>query len=66
MKVFGIIASIMGGFGLVFGLVYASESVISSGIVWLVIGIYCISKANKKEQERKERDNWLNNSGTKS
>ena len=56
----------MGGFGLVFGLVYASESVISSVIVWLVIGIYCISKANKKEQERKERDNWLNNSGTKS
>lgn len=61
MKTFGIIATVIGGINFFMGLIGAEPILVSSGMIWLVIGLFCISKANKKEQEKKDKDNWINN-----
>ena len=38
----------------------AGASSISGGIFWMVIGGYLIWRADKKKQEKAERDKWIN------
>ena len=58
MKIVGYIMALFGSFSLVLGLVGASQYMISGGIMWLVLGIFFISKANKKEQEKNDKEEW--------
>ena len=58
MKILGYIMALLGGFSFILGLVGAAQHMISGGIMWLVLGIFFISKANKKEQEKKDKDEW--------
>lgn len=35
------------------------SSAFSGGLMWLAIGAYLISRAKKKEKEKKEKDDWI-------
>lgn len=32
----------------------------TGGIIWAIIGGYLISRANKKQREKDDRDKWIN------
>lgn len=64
MKTWGIIFLVMGILNFVMFIITAgvdpeaSGRVLSSAIMLGVIGAFMISRANKKEQEEKERNEW--------
>lgn len=59
MKVLGWILLLLGVFGLI-GLLMSGQFHAGS-LIWIAIGGYLISRANKKEEEEKKKNEWLNN-----
>lgn len=66
MRVAGIILCAIGVLFFILGFVGlamvgpAGASSLSGGIFWMVIGGYLIWRADKKKQEKAERDKWIN------
>lgn len=67
MKVGGIIALIFGILNLIVGIgglstQYADQagSKIGFGVGAIVLGVYLLNSANKKKEEQKEKDKWVN------
>lgn len=59
MKTAGIIILVVGCLGFIMGLI--EGGIAPAGLVWVVVGAFLISKANKKEREKIEKDKWINN-----
>lgn len=59
MKVAGIIILVVGCLSFIMGLI--EGGIVSASLVWVVVGAFLISKANKKEREKIEKDKWNNN-----
>lgn len=58
MKVLGWILLVLGIFAFIGQLI--SGQFFAGSFIWIVIGGYLISRANKKEEEKKEKEKWLN------
>ncbi len=59
MKVCGIIILVVGCLSFFMGLI--GGGILPASLVWVVVGAFLISRANKKEREKRERDKWINN-----
>jgi len=61
MKVTGIILLVMGAFvmlGLIIGASQGHSVSFTGPIIFIVVGAFLISRANKRKQEEKERNEW--------
>lgn len=60
MKTWGIVLIVFGSLSLLGALLAAANGAAGSGggIAFIVIGAYLIHRANQKEKEQQEHDNW--------
>lgn len=67
MKIAGIVLAIFGGIQFIVGFAGVAQGIeaagksITGGIVFIVLGIFLISRANKKKQKETERKEWEEN-----
>lgn len=65
MKTWGWILIVLGGLNLLVGLIAAANGASAAGrfvggIAFCVVGGYLLHRANQKEEEKQEHDNWSN------
>ena len=60
MKIAGIIFAVIGGIGTIISLIAAASGVEAnfSALMPLVLGIFLISRANKKKEEKEKKKQW--------
>ncbi|MBQ7985326.1 MAG: hypothetical protein IJ250_06800 [Bacteroidales bacterium] len=60
MKIWGIILIIAGICGFIQLIASAGQAPVHLGytIIFLVLGIYLVHRANQKKQEQKDKENW--------
>lgn len=58
MKIGGFILLLMGLSNILLAFLTGINPI--GGIIWVIIGGYLISRANKKQREKEDRDNWIN------
>ena len=63
MKITGIILAIIGGLSTLGGIIAAAngKGTPFGGLAFLVLGIFLISRAEKKKKEEAEKKKWENN-----
>ena len=59
MKTFGWICIVIGGMALLGTMLSGSNA--TGPIFWLGLGIFLVFRANQKEQEKKDKDDWGTN-----
>lgn len=57
MKVWGYVLLILGALSFIGALMGGSSPV--GGLFWTVLGVYLLSRAKKKEEEKKDKENWM-------
>ena len=63
MKVAGIVLIVWGGLAVLAAILQVMRGfeAIFAGLSLIVLGTFLISRAKKKQEEKKERNKWLNN-----
>lgn len=58
MKIIGIVLLVIGILNIPVAFLSGYNPI--EGIMWTLIGGYLISRANKKQQDKEDRDKWMN------